>query len=127
MNIVTMQDAEFMRNGPIPIARESLAILQSRSNIPLGSLRRLSFLVKYLREYDKAIAWHRTVAMAAPWIPIPRTKMNIGSSIVLDMTVNKVSLIASRGLPEDRINALRPKYKWVMTLPRRITVIYSLA
>ena len=109
MNMVTMQEAEFMRKGPSPMAREALAILQSSSKTFLGSLMMLSFLVKYLKEYVSASAWQSTVARAAPLIPRPRTKMKIGSSIVLEMTVKRVSPIASFGFPADLIKAFKPK------------------
>ena len=46
MNIVTMQEAAFIRNGPRPIESESFAILQSKAKIPFGKWSRLSFLVK---------------------------------------------------------------------------------
>ena len=55
------------------------------------------------------MAWHRTVAIAAPRIPMLRTKMKIGSMIVLEITVNSVRVIASFGFPEERSKALSPK------------------
>ena len=67
--------------------------------------------------------WHRTVASAAPWIPMSSVKMKMGSRMALDVTVNRVSPMASRGLPDERIMALRPKYRCVTALPRAMMVM----
>ena len=60
-------------------------------------------------------------------MPISKPKISIGSSIALDITVNSVSPIAVLGCPEERMRLLKPKYRWVTTLPKRIMDIYSLA
>ena len=64
-----------------------------------------------------AMVWASTVAHAAPAIPMSNTKMKIGSRMVLKITVNMVSPIAFLGLPDERMAAFRPKYRWVMIFP----------
>ena len=71
--------------------------------------------------------WHRTVASAAPLIPMPKPKMKMGSRMALEMTVNSVSPMASLGLPEDRTMELRPKYRCVTAFPSAMMVMYSRA
>ena len=63
------------------------------------------------------------VAIAAPFIPIPKVNMNIGSRIVFEITVKRVRPIAVFGLPLARIKLLSPRYKWVTTFPSRMYVI----
>src|SRR5574344_2462299 len=81
MNMLTRQAALFIRKGPRPIARDCLAILQSSWNNGFEKCRILFLSEKYLSVYMRAISWHRTVAIAAPLMPMPRANMNIGSSI----------------------------------------------
>ena len=73
MNRATMQAAEFIRKGPIPMARESFATLQSSPNTPLGKWRKLSFFMKYFQVHARAVNWQSTVAIAAPRIPMSST------------------------------------------------------
>ena len=127
MKSVTRQAAEFMRKGPRPIAIESFATLQSRVAIPFSKWNGLLLSLKWCITIANAAVWAITVAHAAPAIPISNTKMKIGSRIVLNTTVNMVRPIAFFGFPEERIAAFSPKYRWVMTLPIRMMVIYSLA
>ena len=63
------------------------------------------------------MAWHSTVARAAPCIPMPSPKMKMGSRMAFDATVNRVRPMASLGLPAALIMPLKPKYRCVMTLP----------
>ena len=51
----------------------------------------------------------------------------MGSRMALVNTVNRVSFIARLGLPEDRMTALRPKYRCVTALPRAMMVMYPRA
>ena len=57
----------------------------------------------------RAINWQRTVAMAAPLIPISSTNMKIGSIMVFETTVKTVSPIANFGFPEARTMLFNPK------------------
>src|SRR5574344_957083 len=120
MNMLTRQAALFIRKGPRPIARDCLAILQSSWNNGFEKCRILFLSEKYLSVYMRAISWHRTVAIAAPLMPMPRANMNIGSSIAFDATVKSVRYMAVLGLPEDLMSPLKPKDKWVTTLPIRM-------
>ncbi len=120
MNSTTMQLARFIRKGPMPMARESLAIFQSTWNSfrDRGRCRKRSWLKKYRSVYASDMSWHRTVARAAPLMPMSSTKMKMGSRMALEITVNSVSPMASFGLPDDRTTELRPKYRCVTMLPR---------
>ncbi len=68
-----------------------------------------------------------TVALAAPAIPHSNTKINNNASIMFIITENKVTIIASFGLPDERTMALSPKNRCVNMLPQRMINIKSLA
>ena len=53
--------------------------------------------------------WANTVATAAPRMPHPRTKMNIGAKMQLSPTVPKVAYMAFIGRLVERSRALRPR------------------
>ena len=65
--------------------------------------------------------------MAAPWMPSLKTKMNTGSRMALDVTVNSVRPIAVFGFPDERMTLFRPKYRCVTALPMAMTVMYCRA
>ena len=60
------------------------------------------------------------VAIAAPLMPQPNTKIKIGANTQLRMTVPKVAYIAFCGRLVERNMAFRPKYMCVTTLPIKI-------
>ena len=67
------------------------------------------------------------VARAAPRMPMCRGQMNIGESIALRMTVITDAIIAERGLDAARSMAFMPKNMCEITLPARVTTMYSRA
>ena len=94
-------------SGIEPVAEPmSFATRGSSLNMPFSKWNARLLSLKCFSTTIIAAVCAITVAHAAPAMPISNTKMNIGSSMVLNTTVNMVRAIAFFGFPEERIAAL---------------------
>lgn len=71
--------------------------------------------------------WPATVAMAAPAMPISKTKMKMGSKIVLTMAPESIHIMEYLGLPSARARLLRPLMMTSSGIPSATMRVYSTA
>jgi len=127
IKITIKQDARFIMKGDIPMAKELRTIFLRSLKMPLWKCNSSFGLLNTLNCQSKAKNCAKTVAVAAPRMPHPNTKINSGASNTLITTVETVAIMAFLGCPAARNVAFNPMYRWVTILPANIICIKSLA
>ena len=89
--------AEFNKNGDNPMASISLMIFMSKTKSFLSKCTNSFLFVNSLKRYIKGMVCAKTVAIAAPRIPMSRGKMKSQSKKTLATTVIMVAIMASLG------------------------------
>ena len=113
LSVARMIKGEIPREQICPIIRKSDLILQKdRRREDFFPIRKFTFQAALT-------AWESTVAIAAPFTPQPKTKINNGSRAILTTAPITIEIMAIRERPWDMIKGFSPNASSTNSVPRR--------